>query len=114
DRNNILTVEDLLTVPVRRLLRLRGVGNKTRREIGAVVGILREQLGNPVVDRAATDEEPQISEALIEAVIPSVDHLLKRILRSNPSENDNSRHALQALLGLDPAAGNAWPSQREI
>jgi len=32
DRANVLTVEDLLGMPMRRLLRLRGVGNKTRRE----------------------------------------------------------------------------------
>ena len=35
DRANVITVEDLLTVPIRRLLRLRGVGNKTRREIAS-------------------------------------------------------------------------------
>ena len=118
DRNNILTVEDLLTVPIRRLLRLRGVGNKTRREIGDVVKILREKLGNPVVDPGANpavpSDEPEISEALVEAVIPSVDHLIKRILRPNLNENLNSRNAMQGLLGLDPGVANPWPSQSEI
>src|SRR5439155_19335335 len=47
DRANILIVEDLLTVPLRRLQRLRGVGNTTRREIATAVKLLREQLGNP-------------------------------------------------------------------
>ena len=47
DRANLLTVEDLLTVPMRRLLRLRGVGNKTRREIVTAVRLLRERLGSP-------------------------------------------------------------------
>ena len=47
DRANILTVEDLLTVPLWRLQRLRGVGNTTRREIATAVKLLREALGNP-------------------------------------------------------------------
>jgi serine/threonine protein kinase len=49
DRANVLTVEDLLTVPMRRLLRLRGVGNRTRREIAASVKILRDHLGGGIV-----------------------------------------------------------------
>jgi hypothetical protein len=59
DWANVLTVEDLLTVPMRRLLRLRGVGNKTRREIAAAVKLLRDNLGNPPdAGRAAAPEEP--------------------------------------------------------
>ena len=53
DRANILTVEDLLTVPLRRLQRLRGVGNTTRREIAAAVKLLREQLGKSAARRCA-------------------------------------------------------------
>ncbi len=37
DRANILTVSDLLSVPANRLVQLRGVGNKTRREIASAV-----------------------------------------------------------------------------
>ena len=42
-----MTVGDLLVIPVRRLQRLRGVGNKTRREIASAFRILRERLGTP-------------------------------------------------------------------
>ncbi|ETW94678.1 MAG: hypothetical protein ETSY1_33780, partial [Candidatus Entotheonella factor] len=55
DRANILMVEDLLTVPLRRLHRLRGVGNKTRREILIAVKLLRDQLGKP--SRTDSDRE---------------------------------------------------------
>src|SRR5262249_52697286 len=45
DRANILTVEELLTVPLRRLQRLCGVGNTTRREIATAVRLLRDCVG---------------------------------------------------------------------
>jgi serine/threonine protein kinase len=60
DRANILTVEDLLTVSMRRLLRLRGVGNKTRREISVAVKILRERLGTPALGKG---DSPHLCEA---------------------------------------------------
>ena len=126
DRANVLTVEDLLTVPVRRLLRLRGVGNKTRREIVAAVRILRERLGNPerpaVVDDAATDKaaEPQ---GLVEVGNLSVDQIIARISRTGSREGDTAKETLQALLGLKNASAesqsstsniSSWPSQTDV
>lgn len=114
DRANILTVEDLLTVPMRRLLRLRGVGNRTRREIGAAVRILRERLGIPQrnelpdADDTTTAEEPVASGDL------SVDQLVGRINRCGSREGDTARETLQALLGLDPRLADVWPSQTDI
>ena len=67
DRENILTVEDLLSVPVRKLQRLRGVGNKTRREIATVVKILREDLDSPLIAEeslAATHEPVSATEPI--------------------------------------------------
>ena len=55
DRANLLTVEDLLTVPMRRLKRFRGVGNKTRREIVTAVGLLRERLGSRSTSGGTSD-----------------------------------------------------------
>src|SRR4029078_551590 len=64
DRANVLTVKDLLTVPLQRLLSMRGVSNKTRREIGVAVKILRERLGqsqpensNPITFDTGTKAE---------------------------------------------------------
>jgi len=114
DRANILTVEDLLTVPLRRLLRLRGVGNRTRREIGAAVRILRERLGHsersesPDVDDTTTAEEPVASVDL------SVDQLIGRIIRCGSREGNTAKETMQALLRLDPRLADTWPSQSDI
>lgn len=115
DRANILTVEDLLSVPMRKLLRLRGVGNKTRREIAASVRILRERLGTPQRGDATEDAEPEDApEEVIENVNLSVDQLFGRITRIGKREGDTARDTLQAFLGLDPRLPELWPSQTEI
>ncbi|MCE3016801.1 MAG: BREX system serine/threonine kinase PglW [Pirellula sp.] len=115
DRANILTVEDLLSVPMRKLLRLRGVGNKTRREIAASVRILRERLGTPQRGDATEDAEPDDAvEEVIENVNLSVDQLFGRITRIGKREGDTARDTLQAFLGLDPRLPELWPSQTEI
>ncbi len=114
DRANILTVEDLLTVPMRRLLRLRGVGNRTRREIGAAVRILRERLGIPPRDKLPEDGEPTVVEEPVDSGDPSVDQLVSRITRCGSREGDTARETLQALLGLDVRLADTWPSQTDI
>jgi len=82
DRANVLTVEDLLTVPVRRLQRLRGVGNKTRREISLAVRILRDRLGAPQRDDLVPSDTQQEAEAEpSDAGSLSVDMLAQRITR---------------------------------
>lgn len=114
DRANILTVEDLLTVPMRRLLRLRGVGNRTRREIGAAVRILRERLGTPQQNELPEGDESPVAEDPVDASNLSVDQLIGRITRTGSREGDTSRETLQALLGLDSRLADAWPSQTDI
>jgi serine/threonine protein kinase len=114
DRANVLTVEDLLTVPMRRLVRLRGVGNKTRREFGAVVRILRERLGNPQRNELPDLDEPAVSEEPVEAGNLSVDQLMVHITRCGTREGDTAKETLQALLGLDARLADAWPSQSDI
>jgi serine/threonine protein kinase len=115
DRANLLTVEDLLTVPLRRLLRLRGVGNKTRREIATAVKLLRERLGSP----QPADSPPGM--AAVEAPTGpldvsslSVDLLAQRLLRTSARDGEAAQHTLQALLGLNPALDNRWPSQADV
>jgi serine/threonine protein kinase len=135
DRANILTVEDLLSVPMRKLLRLRGVGNKTRREIAASVRILRERLGHEVVngqlsvvsgDEVDSDQSAVVSEednTLLEKL--SVDQLVARITKVGAREGDSARATMLALLGLNQQTSdltenrqlkteNYWRSQTEI
>ncbi len=115
DRTNVLTVEDLLTIPLRRLQRLRGVGNKTRREIATVVRLLRERLGTPqhrnvVAPDVATESKPETHEF----GKPSVDSLAQRITQTAPSDGETVRQTLDGLLGLDDQVLGRWPSQTEV
>ncbi|HUY34109.1 MAG TPA: BREX system serine/threonine kinase PglW [Pirellulales bacterium] len=117
DRANVLTVEDLLTVPIRRLLGLRGVGHKTRREIAGAVKILRERLGKPAqeadeADPAADEAEPQVDTVDVRAM--SVDLLASRVYKAGAREGDTVRDTAQALLGLAPQLPGSWPSQSDV
>lgn len=116
DRANILTVEDLLTVPTRRLLRLRGVGNKTRREIATALRLLKERLGSeakPTKPSKVGEEESRV-ESLDLATL-SVDLLAQRLLpRTKKAASDKSTPMARALLGLDAVKDQVWPSQGDV
>ena len=121
DRANILTVEDLLTVPMRRLLRMRGVGNKTRREIAAAVKILRKLLGKPEKVQPlvpeTSDSETETSDSETEAIDVanlSVDLLAERLLRTGVRDGDTFQRSVRLLLGLDAELSDCWPSQAVI
>src|SRR5262249_22573677 len=115
DRANVLTVEDLLTVPMRRLLRLRGVGNKTRREIATAVKMLRGRLGHPpsAGETAVAAEEPE-EQTTGDISRLSVDLLAQRLTRTGPREGDTARQVITALLGLEEALPNVWPGQADV
>ena len=117
DRANVITVEDLLTVPMRRLLRLRGVGHKTRREISTAVRILRDRLGRPP---SAESKESGLAEphdyqdGPVDPGTCSIDILTQRALRVGIRESDTVQRTAVALLGLDPAIASPWPSQSDV
>jgi serine/threonine protein kinase len=115
DRANVLTVKDLLTVPLQRLLSMRGVGNKTRREIGMAVRMLRERLGplqpenaTPIAVDTGTNAE-QIDVGNL-----GIDLLAQRVIRVSPKEDETIRRALHMLLGLDPELKDPWPGQSDV
>ena len=119
DRANVITVKNLLTVPIRRLRRLRGVGNTTRREIASAVRILRERLGSPSTSGTKDGPDSESDEAgLIPGPIDpatfSIDLLTQRVLRVGIRDSDTTQRTAQALLGLDPAVPSPWPSQTEV
>lgn len=114
DRANILTVEDLLTVPMRRLLRLRGVGNTTRREITSAVKILRDRLGNPAKAALPLPEEFEPPADSPDLGPPSVDLLCERILKTGSREGDTVSKTVRLMLGLNPDVTERWPSQSDV
>jgi len=108
DRANILTVEDLLTKSIRTLRRLPGVGDKTRREIGAAANFLRERLGKPGRPDVVAVDEPL--EAVVESTEPAIPHrarrparwpvFLVRSLRRSPTQG-SSRSGCRAASRRD-------------
>jgi len=117
DRINVVKVHELLHVWGRRLARMRGVGNKTRKRILAAVKVLRERLGSSSVGETVV--VPTDDVYTYESQIPrdqlSIDVLVQRILRVKAkSRNATETTALEALLGLDERVDLIWPSQGDI
>ena len=117
DRINAVNVQDLLHVWGRRLARMRGVGNKTRKRILAAVKVLRERLGSSSTGETITG--PTDDAFTYESQIPkeqlSIDMLAQRILKAKAkSRNATETTALEALLGLDQRVALIWPSQGDI
>jgi serine/threonine protein kinase len=117
DRINVVNVRDLLHVGGRRLARMRGVGNKTRKRILATVKVLSEQLASTAVGEAST--VPTDDVTTYDGSIPkeqlSIDILAQRILRAKAkSRNATENTAIEALLGLDQHLDQIWPSQGDV
>jgi serine/threonine protein kinase len=117
DRINVVKVRDLLHVWGRKLARMRGVGNKTRKRILAAVKVLRERLGSTAVGEPITilTDDVYTYESQIPKEQLSIDMLSARILRAKAkSRNATETTALEALLGLDQRVDLIWPSQGDI
>lgn len=113
DRLDVLTVADLFKVPIRRLFRMRGVGQKTRREITDAVRALRERIsrGEPIPESESFAHTDTGAGA---AGVPSVDLLADRLTQIRQSRADTGRQGIiKALLGLTPDADAPWPTQAE-
>lgn len=114
DRLNVITVKDLLEVPLAQINRLQGVGNKTRREIASLVTDLR--LRFPEAEGAAPrpikvepDAEAQEPE------VASVDLIAEQLKTTGVSGPAETR-ILHAFLGFDTVnvAGEiCWRSQMD-
>ncbi|MCY2991212.1 MAG: protein kinase [Planctomycetota bacterium] len=117
DRINVVKVRDLLHVWGRRLARMRGVGNKTRKRILAAVKVLRERLGSSTTAEplAVPTDDSDAYKSQIPKEQLSIDMLSARILRAKAkSRNATETTSLEALLGLDQRVDLSWPSQGDI
>ncbi len=115
DRIDVLKVGELLRVQGRRLARMRGVGNKTRKRILAAKKVLRERLGTTTDANGVST----VGEDTYDSQIPrdqlSIDVLAQRILRAKAkSRNATENTALEALLGCDDRIEQPWPSQGDV
>lgn len=129
DRANVLTVRDLLACSRARFDRMPGVGAKTRREITAVVAILRDRLAPGGVLAAVsgpdTEERPErptdvATETLLEdsAADPatlSIDAIAAPLLLSpRGAKGESNLWLAEALLGRHPNVAEPWPTQVAI
>lgn len=117
DRINVVKVADLLKMPGRRLARMRGVGNKTRKRILAASKLLRKRLKVAEVEEptATVIEETDSYEGQVPKEQLTIDMLVRRILKAKArSRNATENTALAALLGLDERVDSVWPSQGDV
>lgn len=107
DRWNAITVRDLVArVPLPDLLRMPGVGNKTRREISRYVRALQAKFPDVELEKAP---EPKSDEAR------TVDELAALLLPSRPPRRERAAQPmLRRLLGLDAEGRPRWLSQTEL
>ncbi|HCP12207.1 MAG TPA: BREX system serine/threonine kinase PglW, partial [Planctomycetaceae bacterium] len=137
DRANILTVDDLLGLHTRALLRLRGIGTKTRREISDAIKVLRERLGRPERHEPLVPAPEEMTGEVIDVSHLSLDIISDRLIKTGAREGDTMQQTVRLLLGIkDPNAAEglqetplqtysdraqsspaelaAWPSQSAI
>ena len=113
ERENINTVADLAATPPSRFRHLRGVGDKTRKEIIELIVDLRARFPESVIP-AQPAQPTDIDEA---PLVRSIDEIAAQLLPSEISKFRGDREPLAALLDLsDLSAATApvWPSQAKI
>lgn len=128
ERADATTVADLLAVPVAEISHMRGVGNKTRRELLEVIRRLAKRFPE-LADRtrrrkpaAATETEDAATRrdtppAEDEPAVQSVDLLVKLLLPAKKTKGATTEsEALECLLGLDDsfAHSGGWPAQSAV
>lgn len=118
DRLDIHSVGQLLRFPLRHIYRLRGVGHKTRRELGMLFKALRQRL--PQIEAAAPDLPPAVPPATAEeAPLPvSVDDIARQVaIVGRGTQRQAEQQILQRYLGWlhdEGASPTLWPGQNEL
>jgi serine/threonine protein kinase len=117
DRLSILTAQELAAQPPGKFSNLRGVGNKTRREIMDLVGKLRSTLPQSAIpDRSAIEIPSEPSDEQPTAP-PNLDALTALLIPVATSASGKvSRQILAQFLELDDASSGAarYPTQAQI
>jgi serine/threonine protein kinase len=121
DRHNIVTARDLAAQPANRFSNIRGVGDKTRREIRDLIGTLRTKLPQSAIPERSAAEPPTDAAGLEAAPPLGVDALTALLIPAETSASGKvSRQILARFLELDDASLNQnagalqYPAQAEI
>lgn len=123
-RADVLTVENLLALPVVQVSHMRGVGNKTRKEIMQALTQLGERFAALATSASASrsTDGGEITVEPIHANAYSIDMLAEGL--TSRQSNTTEARALRLLLGLPDGEGEHgsvldghrffWPSQTEV
>lgn len=128
-RSEVLTVENLLALPVVQVTHMRGVGNKTRKEILQALTLLGERFSSTTsTTSGSTSRSTDGGDGAAEGAggnAYSID-LLAEALASR-KQNTTEARALRLLLGMTDAGDSTailsteavgplffWPSQTEV
>ncbi len=111
ERTNVITVRDLLNVPITDIHMMRGVGNQTRQEIIRFLSELRTRFPNiePISTKEKSDEE--------DAGPPSLESLYHGIVGVRNPKKDSDWNIRCSLLGVaapESQPASLWPSQSDV
>jgi serine/threonine protein kinase len=123
DRLHVITISDLLSVPLRRVYRMAGVGSKTRNEIKNLVNALRVkfpevELLNRTTSRSSTTESSTSANEELGFKIASVDLIARQVGGFGiKSKESKQREILHAFLDWNATSTNQavqWLSQVDV
>lgn len=116
DRLNLVSVADLLGFPLRRIYRLPGVGNKTRRELGALVKALRARLPDLEADPIKAIDAAEEDDGAADDAFASVDLIARQVaVIGRGKDRVAEQEALQAYLGwTDEEVAREWFSRTDL
>jgi len=117
DRLNIFTAQELAAQPPGHFANLRGVGNKTRREVMDLVGKLRVRLPQPPIPERAAVETPAEAGPEGQSAPLNVDALTAILVPAETSASGKiARQILAQFLELDDASAGLpeYPTQSQI
>ena len=115
DRLNVLSVRVLLRLSGGDLVRVRGIGHKTKREISEVQQRLRERFPDEKEQPLELHADIQAT-TLSQAKEASVDHLYHRVTEQIGRDKQGHKYRL-AMMGVgevQPRAKHPWPTQGEV
>lgn len=118
DRLSLITVADLLGYPLRQIYKLPNVGNKTRRELGDLVKLLRERLPDFALDPAKAIEAAAKDEEQLPGAFANVDLIARQVaIIGRGNDRTGEQDILQTFLGWNRPESEPpleWPSQSDL
>ena len=116
ERANVITVRELVAVAPSRISHMRGVGNKTRKELWEAIQALTVRFprtGSETPSKATEHDAPSD-----EPLVSSLDLLVHQLLPGRVAKNATAEpRALRLLLRLeaeDARGPGDWPSQTQV